>query len=128
LLERGEWITRGELHDLYRRRGVDDIRSKLEHLGGSIVYDYRDAGRDCYRLSFLGMLLTDDGPGVERLLAKHAAGRPLTAAETTRLKHVLEAAEWLRDPAVLASADLASRIAARAVDSYNPELSIDEVT
>jgi len=127
LLERGEWIARGELHEIYRRRGVDDIRSKLEHLGGSIVYDHRDAGRDCYRLSFLGILLTDDGPGVERLIAKHAAGHPTTAAETTRLKHVLEAAEWLRDPAVLASADLATLIAERAVKSYNPEMSIDGV-
>jgi hypothetical protein len=91
------------------------------------VYDHRDAGRDCYRLSFLGILLTDDGLGVERMLAKHAAGQPMTAPETRRLKHVLEAAEWLRDPAVLASADLATLIAERAVKSYNPEMSIDGV-
>jgi hypothetical protein len=62
------------------------------------------------------------------LLAKHAAGQPTTAAETTRLEHVLEAAEWLRDPAFLASADLATLIAERAVKAYNPEMSIDGVT
>ena len=97
------------------------------HLGGSIVYEHRDVARECYRLIFLGILLTEEGPGVERLLAKHAGGRSLTAAETTRLKHVLEAAEWLRHPAVLASADFAALVAARALESYNPELSIDEV-
>jgi hypothetical protein len=109
------------------RRGVSDIRSTLEHLGGSIVFDHRVGGRDCYRLTLLGILLASEGPDVERLIVRHAAGRPLTAAETAQLKHVLEAAEWLRDPAVLGAPDLANRVVRRALDAYDPETRIDGV-
>jgi len=127
LLERGEWIARPALHDLYARRGVHDIRSKLEHLGGSIVFDHREGGRDRYGLTLLGMLLTADAPVIELLLVRHAAALPTTPAETATLRHVLESAAWLRDPEVLASPDLAAHVAARALDSYNPELPIDGV-
>jgi hypothetical protein len=99
----------------------------MEHLGGSIVYDDRDGGRDCYRLTLLGMLVAADGPSIERLLVRHGAGEPLTAAESARLKHVLEAAEWLRDPGVLQGGDVASRVATRALDSYDPAMPIDGV-
>jgi hypothetical protein len=99
----------------------------MEHLGGSIVFDHRDGGRDCYRLTLLGILLTADGPAVEVLLERHAAGLPLTPAETAALQHAREAAEWLSDPAILARRDLAAYVAARALDSYNPEMPIDGV-
>jgi hypothetical protein len=115
------------LHERARGQGLSDARSKLEHLGGSIVYDYRDGPRECYRLTLLGILLTADGPGVERLLVRHAAGESMTAAETARMKHVLEAAEWLRDPAVLAGGDVATLVATRALDSYDPVKPIDGV-
>jgi hypothetical protein len=52
----------------------------------------------------------------------------MTAAETARLKHVFEAAEWLRDPAVLVGGDVATLVATRALDSYDPVKPIDGVT
>jgi len=107
------------------RRGVSDIRSTLEHLGGSIVFDHRVGGRDCYRLTLLGILLASEGPDVERLIVRHAAGGPPTPAETP--PHMLEAAEWLRDPAVLGAPDLANRVVRRALDAYDPETRIDGV-
>ena len=128
LLHRGEWISRRELNDVYACRGVPDIRSALAHLGGSIVFDHRDGTRECYRLTLLGMLLTADGPAIENLLVRHAGGLSIADAEATMLKHVLEAADWLRDPAVLATPDLPALVAARALDSYNPETPIDGVT
>ena len=107
------------------RRGVADIRSALAHLGGSIVFDHRAGGRECYRLTLLGILLTADGPGIEVLVVRHAGGLATAPAEAATLKHVLDAADWLRDPAVLAMPDLATHLAARALDSYNPEMPID---
>ena len=114
------------MHDAFARRGVPDIRSSMEHLGGSIVFDQRDgAGRDCYRLTLLGILLTADGPALELVLVRYAAGLPLTLAETAALQHLQATAHWLRDPALLAAPDLAGHVAARALDAYNPEMPID---
>ena len=107
---------------------MPDIQSALAHLGGSIVFDHRDGGRECYRLTLLGILLTADGAGIENLLVRQAGGLSITPAEAATLKHVLEAAHWLRDPAVLATPDLAAHVAARALGSYNPETPIDGVT
>lgn len=116
------------MHDVYARRGVRDIRSALAHLGGSIVFDHQDAaGRDGYRLTLLGILLTADGPAIEQLLERHAAGRSLAPADAATLQHVLAEAEWLRDPAVLATPDFGAYVSARALDTYNPELPIDGV-
>ena len=95
----------------------------MEHLGGSIVYEYRDGDRECYRLTLLGMLLTADGPSIERLVVRHADGESMTSAEMARLKHVLEGGKWLRDPAGLAARDVATR----ALDSYDPVKPIDGV-
>ena len=89
------------------------------------MFDQRDGGRDCYRLTLLGMLLTADGPGLELLVVRYAGGLPATLAETAALQHMLEAAHWLRDPAVLAMPDLAGHVAARALGAYNPEMPIE---
>jgi hypothetical protein len=114
-LERGEWIARDELHKRF-------TRSALEHLGGSLVLDHRDGGRECYRLTLLGLLLTADAPAIERLLERRAAGAPLTAAETTLLQHVVAVDPSLRETVP------AAHVARRALDSYNPELAIDGAT
>jgi hypothetical protein len=112
LLDRGEWIARADLDEACRRRGIPDGRSRLAHLGGSIVRDAREGGRACYRLTLLGVLLTDDGASVERLLARYlewlrargdagigavsshdvAAGLALDAAETAVLGRALSVA------------------------------------
>jgi len=140
LLDHGQWITRRALHDPYLRRGVHDIRARMEHLGGSLVFDYRAGDRECYRLTFLGVLLTADGPAIEVLLVRYlewlrgryrtngrldrvsieevAAGLQLTSAETAVLSRVLDVARW-PEGAVMED------VFARALESYDPELPID---
>src|SRR5258708_3278380 len=43
----------------------------MERLGGSIVRDAREGERESYRLTFLGVLLTADGPAIELLLVRY---------------------------------------------------------
>jgi hypothetical protein len=144
LLDHGQWIARRELHEAC-------LRSRMEHLGGSIVRDARDGERECYRLTFLGVLLTADGPAIELLLVRYlewlrgrrrtqanlasvsrddvTAALSITPAETAVLWRVLDVAEWWAGPAleaVLAAADLAAHVESRALDAYDPEIPIDE--
>jgi hypothetical protein len=143
-LDHGQWIARRELHEACPR-------SRIEHLGGSIVRDARDGERECYRLTFLGVLLTADGPAIELLLVRYlewlqgrrrtqanlasvspddvTAGLSITPAETAVLWRVLDVAEWRAGPAleaVLAAPDLGAHVESRALDAYNPEVPIDE--
>ena len=144
LLDHGQWIARQELHEAC-------LRSRMEHLGGSIVRDARDGERECYRLTFLGVLLTADGPAIELLLVRYlewlkgrrrtqaslgsvsrdevTVGLSITPAETALLWRVLDVAEWRAGPAletVLAAPDLAAHVESRALDAYDPEIPIDE--
>jgi len=127
------------------------LRSRMEHLGGSIVRDARDGERECYRLTFLGVLLTADGPAIELLLVRYlewlkgrrrtqaslgsvsrdevTVGLSITPAETALLWRVLDVAEWRAGPAleaVLVAPDLAAHVESRALDAYDPEIPIDE--
>jgi hypothetical protein len=143
-LDHGQWIARRELHEAC-------VRSRMEHLGGSIVRDARDGARECYRLTFLGVLLTADGPAIELLLVRYlewlkgrrrtqanlasvsrddvTAGLSITPAETAALWRVLDVAEWRAGPAleaVLVAPDLAAHVESKALDAYDPEIPIDE--
>lgn len=113
-VDHGEWITRRELHDACRRRGIRDSRSRLEHLGGSIVLDAREDERECYRLTLLGVLLTAEGPAIEFLLARHLESLPITSEETSVLRRVLEVADGGVEDA-----------ASTALASYDPTISIE---
>ena len=66
--DQGEWILRKNLD---QRFGAGGIRGALEALGPSIVGEVEDAGRQGVRVTFLGILLTDQGPEVEELLARY---------------------------------------------------------
>ena len=143
-LDHGQWIGSQELHEACPR-------SRMEHLGGSIVRDVRDGERECYRLTFLGVLLTANGAAIELLLVRYlewlkgrrrtqanltsvspadvTAGLSITPAETAVLWRVLEVAEWRAGPAleaVLAAPDLGAHVESRALDAYDPEIPIDE--
>ena len=151
LLDHGQWITRRDVHEACLRRGIHDIRSRMEHLGGSIVLEDRDGDRECYRLTFLGVLLTADGPAIELLLVRYlewlrgrhgananrasvsrddvAAGLQITSSETAVLWRALDVADWRGGPALeagLAAPDLAAHVESRALDAYDPEIPIDE--
>jgi hypothetical protein len=110
----GEWMTRQEAHETCQRRGIGDARSRLAHLGGSIVFEARDGGRDCYRLTLLGVLLTADGPAIEELLGRHVRAEAMTLAETAVCRQVLAVA----DGGVEDAAD-------RALASYDPTIGIE---
>jgi len=135
-LDHGQWIGRRQLHDFYLCRGMPDIRSRMEHLGGCIVFDFREGDRECYRLTFLGVLLTADGPAIEMLLVRHleslkggvTAAVEMTPAETAVLSRVLDVADWRAGAALadlLATSDVRAHVESRALASYDPAIPID---
>ena len=66
--DRDRWILRRALH---QRFGKQLVRSSLEQLGGSIFFESQEAGREVYCLTFLGILLTDQGEETEELLTRY---------------------------------------------------------
>jgi hypothetical protein len=70
--ENGHWITRKRLHHLFRDRlQVNEVQAPLEGLGGCVVYEARDDQKECYALTFLGILMTDQGPELEELCVRY---------------------------------------------------------
>ncbi|HYL82009.1 MAG TPA: hypothetical protein VEU07_14420, partial [Candidatus Acidoferrum sp.] len=62
------WISR----DLLRERfGAPVLAAALDQLGGGVVSEYQDDGEECYRLTFLGVLLVDQGRESEELLVRY---------------------------------------------------------
>jgi hypothetical protein len=62
------WISR----DLLRERfGAPVLAAALDQLGGGVVSEYQDDGEECYRLTFLGVLLADQGRESEELLVRY---------------------------------------------------------
>src|SRR5574341_2387579 len=45
------------------------VRPILEHLGGSIIFEYDDGGKRLYELTLLGVLLTEQGKQLQTLIA-----------------------------------------------------------
>src|SRR5512136_2240716 len=51
--------------------GKAAVQAHLTELGPHLVREYRDEGKAYYRLTFLGVLLTDQGVGAEDLLVRY---------------------------------------------------------
>ena len=66
--DRGEWIPRGVLHHLF---GKATVLACLVRLGGNVICEMEDDEEEYYRLTFLGVLLTDQGEESEHLLARY---------------------------------------------------------
>ena len=66
--DQSDWISR---RILQQRFGKPAVHACLEQLGDSVVREFQDDGKDCYRLTFLGVLLTDQGEESEQLLARY---------------------------------------------------------
>lgn len=66
--EQRQWISTRVLHHKFDRSSV---RSALNQMGGSIVFEARAEGKECYKLTFLGTLLTDQGEELEQLLVEY---------------------------------------------------------
>jgi hypothetical protein len=66
--ERGEWIPCRTLHQLL---GKDAVLSGIGQLGAHIICGLEDDGEESYRLTFLGVLLSDQGEEAEQLLARY---------------------------------------------------------
>lgn len=67
--ERKKWIPARVLH----RGDMAKVWQALNKLGGKIVWEYEDSVGKYYELSFLGILLTEEGPNFEQLLARYLA-------------------------------------------------------
>jgi hypothetical protein len=111
--DHNQWVPSRIAHQHF---GKDAVQAHLAALGPSLVQAYRDDGKDYYRLTFLGMLLTDQGGGAEDLLVRyleyvrnrHAsdprvewvgsqeveAGLHLSAAESRLLRQVVRLSHW----------------------------------
>ena len=66
--DHNQWVPSRIAHQHF---GKDAVQAHLAALGPSLVQAYRDDGKDCYRLTFLGMLLTDQGSAAEDLLVRY---------------------------------------------------------
>jgi hypothetical protein len=70
--EQGHWLPRRRLHHRFvDRLQVNEVQAALERLGGCIVFETRDDDKDCYALTFLGVLMTDRGPELEELCIRY---------------------------------------------------------
>ncbi len=68
--DHNQWVPSRIAH---RHFGKEAVQAHLAALGPSLVQAYRDDGKDYYRLTFLGMLLTDHGVSAEDLLVRYLA-------------------------------------------------------
>jgi hypothetical protein len=66
--DHNQWVPSRIAHQHF---GKDAVQANLAALGPSLVQSYRDDGKDYYRLTFLGMLLTDHGSAAEDLLVRY---------------------------------------------------------
>lgn len=66
--DHNQWVPSRIAHQHF---GKDAVQAHLAALGPSLVQACRDEGKDYYRLTFLGMLLTDQGVGAEDLLVRY---------------------------------------------------------
>jgi len=66
--DHNQWVPSRIAHQHF---GKDAVQAHLAALGPSLVEAYRDDGKDYYRLTFLGMLLTDQGSAAEDLLVRY---------------------------------------------------------
>ena len=66
--DHNQWVPSRIAHQHF---GKDAVQAHLAALGPNLVQACRDEGKDYYRLTFLGMLLTDQGVGAEDLLVRY---------------------------------------------------------
>ncbi len=63
-----QWVPRRLLH---QRFGKPAVQACLEQLGDGIIREFEDEGKHWYRLTFLGVLMTEQGEESEGLLARY---------------------------------------------------------
>jgi hypothetical protein len=66
--DHNQWVPSRVAHQHF---GKETVQANLAALGPSLVQAYRDDGKDYYRLTFLGMLLSDQGAVAEDLLVRY---------------------------------------------------------
>lgn len=66
--DHNQWVPSRIAHQHF---GKAAVQAHLAALGSSLVQACRDGVKDYYRLTFLGMLLTDQGVGAEELLVRY---------------------------------------------------------
>ena len=66
--DHNQWVPSRIAHQHF---GKAAVQAHLAELGPSLVQAYRDEGKEYYRLTFLGVLVTDQGVGAEDLLVRY---------------------------------------------------------
>lgn len=67
--EHQHWMPIRFLHENYG--GKTKVWEYLEQLGGTIVFEHEEVPRKYYRLTFLGILLTEEGTNCEQLVIRY---------------------------------------------------------
>ena len=70
-LQNNEWVPCRVLHGRFLDPGKNAVRRMLEELEARIVFVSDEFGKQGYRLTFLGVMLTRKGQGAEELLVKY---------------------------------------------------------
>ena len=65
--EHGKWIP---AHRVHRDFGKEVVLTAFGGLGGSIIFQTSDAGKEFYQLTLLGVLLTDQGDHAVEMLTE----------------------------------------------------------
>lgn len=68
-VEKGEWISRRVLHVQFGSKAA--VRPVLQALSGSVVFEGRDDGQEVYRLTLLGVFLSDGGLEAQGLVTRY---------------------------------------------------------
>jgi hypothetical protein len=66
--DHNQWVPSRIAHQHF---GKPAVQAHLAELGPHLVREYRDEGKTYYRLTFLGVLVTDQGVGAEDLLVRY---------------------------------------------------------
>ncbi len=71
-LVKGQWMLQRHLHVLFQPLGKAGVQAAFKsRLGGTVVFEGTENGLKDYRLTILGVLLSDRGEKVQQLLGKY---------------------------------------------------------
>lgn len=89
-VQKGKWIPRRVLHVQFSGKAA--VRPALQALGGSVVFESRDDGQEVYKLTLLGVLLSDEGLEAQRLLSRYLDWVRKVVLNDPEINHIESAA------------------------------------
>ena len=88
--DKDKWIPRRALH--VGSGGKATVRGALQALGGSVAFESRENAQEVYKLTLVGVLLSDAGLEAQQLLVRYLAWARQPALEDPELTKIDSAA------------------------------------